>query len=275
VSARAAARRSELALAALAATALLLGAIVTLDALRFHLPPIAGGARPALDWHSAGLALLLVAEAVGGLRAWRSLRRQASLARRLGALAVIERRRVGASDVRVVADARPLAFCAGNLRPVVYVTDAALERLREDELAAVIAHEAHHARRRDPLRLLVARTLADATGVVGDLPARQIAAADLAADAAAVAATGSARPLASALLRLQDPAPERVDHLLGRPLQAGSRTLLAVTLLATAALVGVAVGLAVAPADPALGPLVVLALAAPSLLACRRPAPAA
>jgi Zn-dependent protease with chaperone function len=271
VSARAAVRRSELVLAAAAVTAFLLAAIASLDALRFHLPQLAAGARPAPDWHTAGLALLLAAEAVVALRAWRSLRRQAAIARRLSALGVIERRLVRGTVVRVVRDPRPLAFCAGMLRPAVYVTVGALERLDRRELAAVVAHEAHHARRRDPLRLLVAQTLADASGLLRDLPERQAAAADLAADAAAIAAAGSPVPLASALLRLEDPAPERVDHLLGRPLAAGSRAVFALALLATAGLVALAVGLAVTPDDPSVEPLAALALAAPSLLACRRP----
>jgi Zn-dependent protease with chaperone function len=269
VSARTAVRRSELGLAALAAVALLLAAVVTIDALRFHVPALASGTHPAPDWHTAGLMLLLAAELVVGWRAWRSLRRQASLARRVGALPVLERRRVAGSVVHVVAGERPLAFCAGGLRPAVYVTDAALDALRPDELTAVVAHEAHHARRRDPLRLAVARTLADATGVLGDLPARHIAAADLAADAAAVRVAGSAQPLASALLRLQDPAPERVDHLLGRPLAVASRLPLVVTAAAATALGALAVLLALAPGDVAAAPLAVLALAAPSLLACR------
>jgi Zn-dependent protease with chaperone function len=275
VSARSAVRRSELALAALAATAIAFVAIVTLDALRFHLPPLAAGVHPALDWHTAGLMLLLAAEAVIALRAWRSVRRQAAIARRLGALPVLERRAIAGRDVRVVADRRPLAFCAGMLRPAVYVTDTALSRLDAEELAVVVAHEAHHARRRDPLRLLVAQTLADASGMLRDLPARQAAVADLAADAAALAGTGgSPGPLARAMLRLQDPAPERVDHLLGRPLRAGSRLPLAVALLATAALVALAVSLVIAPADPGLAPVGLLALAAPPLLACRRRSPA-
>jgi hypothetical protein len=71
------------------------------------------------------------------------------------------------------------------------------------------------------------------------------------------------------MLRLQDPAPERVDHLLGRPLRTGSRLPLAVALVTTATLLALAVGLVIAPADPTLAPLAVLALAAPSLLACR------
>jgi Zn-dependent protease with chaperone function len=269
VSARAAVRRSELGLAALAATALALAAIVTLDALRFHVPQLASGAHPALDWHTAGLALLLAAEGVAARRMWRSLRRQAALSRRLGALAIVDRRRIAGSDVRVVADKRPLAFCAGMLQPAVYVTDAALRRLDAGELAVVVAHEAHHARRRDPLRLMIAQALADASGVLPGLPARQAAAADLAADVAALDATGSPGALARAMLRLQDPAPERVDHLLGRPLRTGSGLPLAVALVTTATLLALAVGLVIAPADPTLAPLAVLALAAPSLLACR------
>ena len=270
MSARAAVRRSELGLAALAATALALAAIVTLDALRFHVPQLAAGAHPALDWHTAGLTTLLVAEGVVARRVWRSLRRQLAISRRLAALPVLERRTIAGSDVRIVADARALAFCAGMRNPAVYVTDTALRRLGEHELAAVVAHEAHHARRRDPLRLLVAQALADASGVLlPGLPARQAAAADLAADAAAVDATGSPVPLARAMLRLEDPAPERVDHLLGRPLRRASGIPLAVALVTTAALVALAVGLVIAPADPMLAPLAVLALAAPSLLACR------
>jgi len=130
LSARAAVRRCELGLAALTATALALAAIVTLDALRFHVPQLASGAHPALDWHTAGLTLLLVAEGVAARRVWRSLRRQAAVARRLGALPVVERRSVAGSDVRIVADERPLAFCAGMLSPAVYVTDTALRRPR-------------------------------------------------------------------------------------------------------------------------------------------------
>ena len=48
----------------------------------------------------------------------------------------------------------------------------ALERLGEDELAAVVAHEAHHAARRDPLRILVARAIGDAYSL-GALPRRE------------------------------------------------------------------------------------------------------
>ena len=272
MSARTAIVRAELALAALAAAALLLAAIVMVDALRFHVPLLISGEHPAFDRHTVALTLLALAQVVVTWRALRSLRRQRRAARRLAALPVVEHRRVGAHAIAIVADPRPVAFCAGFRRPGVFVTSGALARLAPDELEAVVEHEAHHVRRRDPLRLLVAQTLADAFAIpsLRDLPARQLATADLAADAAAVAATGTSRPLAAAMLRLPDPLPERVDQLLGRPLAAGSRMLTACTLIGTAALVATVVGLVVAPEDPALPALPLLALAMPALLACRR-----
>ena len=272
MSARTAIIRAELALAALAATALLLATIVMVDALRFHLPLLVSGEHPAVDRHTVALTLLALAQAVVTWRAVRSLRRQRRVARRLGTLPVVERRRVGPHAIAIVADPRPVAFCAGLRRPAVFVTTGALERLAPDELLAVVEHEAHHVRRRDPLRLLVAQTLADAFALpsLRDLPDRQHATADLAADAAAVAASGTPGPLARAMQRLPDPRPERVDQLLGLPLPAASGLGLACTLVATAGLLALVVGLALAPADPALPMLALVALALPSLIACRR-----
>ena len=86
------------------------------------------------------------------------------------------------------------------------------------ELRAILAHEAHHRHRRDPLRLLLARAAAAALGPLppfASLPERQPAIADLAADAATVAALGDRAPLAAALVRFEAVAPERVDGLLG------------------------------------------------------------
>jgi hypothetical protein len=272
VNGRATVVRSELALAALAATAILLEAIVLLDVLRFHIPALITGEHPALDRHTVALSLLALAQSVVVWRAVRSLRRQIAVDRRLRSLPVVERRLVGRRVAAIVADPRPVAFCAGLRRPTVFVTTGALARLEGDELQAVVEHEAHHARRRDPLRLLVARLLAEAFAfpTLRDLPDRQHATADLAADAAAVAAAGTPRPLAAALLRFPDPRPERVDQLLGLTLPAGSRALLACTLLATAGLGALAVGIALAPEDPALPTGALIALSLPSLIACRR-----
>lgn len=112
--------------------------------------------------------------------------------------------------------------------------------LSHEELDAVIAHESHHARRRDPLRLLVARSVAADLfflPVMRRLAERYAAMAELAADEAAVGATRGPRALASALLAFDahpSPAvvgiaPERIDHLLGRDVRWDLPTL---TLLA-------------------------------------------
>lgn len=124
----------------------------------------------------------------------------------------------------------PQAFCAGFLRPRVYVSEGARRLLAPQELAAVVAHERHHRDRRDPLRLLVLRALAEAFFFLPILKAvsrRYASLVELAADEAAVAAADDRRPLARALLRFEtwerSPAavvaiaPERVDHLAGDP----------------------------------------------------------
>lgn len=127
----------------------------------------------------------------------------------------------------IIDDDRPLAFCLGPLRPRVYLSRGALETLEREQVAAVLAHESHHARHRDPLRLLVARSLAEGLfflPALRPLARRYAALAEVAADEAAVRAAGSPKPLAGALLAFEahpSPvavgiAPERVDHLLGQ-----------------------------------------------------------
>jgi hypothetical protein len=129
----------------------------------------------------------------------------------------------------VVDAATPLAFCAGWLRPRVYVSAAVLERLSDGELRAVLAHEQHHGALRDPLRLAVSRVLSQALfflPVLRPLHDRYADVAELTADAAALEATdGATAPLASAMLAFGTTqagdvvgiSPERVDALLGRP----------------------------------------------------------
>lgn len=150
------------------------------------------------------------------------------------------------SPAKVIDDEAPQAFCAGWLRPQVYVSTGALERLGEPELRAVLAHEAHHAARRDPLRIFVAQILSDALfflPVMRHLRRRFAALAELAADEAAVRASGGPQPLASAMLAsamlafgdlgaagVVGVAPARVDHLCG----ARPRWELPVSLLAGA-----------------------------------------
>jgi Zn-dependent protease with chaperone function len=69
-------------------------------------------------------------------------------------------RRALITRLRCLAGTDRTAFCAGLLRPCVYVTTATAE-LNTNELDAVLAHEAAHARRRDPLRRLLTRAAAD------------------------------------------------------------------------------------------------------------------
>ncbi len=174
-----------------------------------------------------GLASLSVAVVV---LAARSLRREAWSARRfLRAVQPQDEKLIGGERVFVISDRLPRAFCAGLLRPRVYLSSGALDSLDAEELLAVVAHERHHRQRRDPLRLLVVRVLADAlffVPVLARLRTRYAQLAEMAADDAAVRALRDPAPLASALLRFGETsspavvvgiAPERVDHLLGSP----------------------------------------------------------
>jgi hypothetical protein len=140
---------------------------------------------------------------------------------------------IGALDghptVQVIAGSRPEAFCAGYLRPTLYISKAALKSLTIPELEAVLAHERHHRLVRDPLRFAVGRILTRAmffVPVLRPLFDRDADLAELNADRAAVrASAGRQSPLASALLVFDASAPPgasgissaRVDSLLGEP----------------------------------------------------------
>src|SRR5207245_1984608 len=145
----------------------------------------------------AGLSVAVISRGVASAwRAHRSARRLLGQLRLCGELA-------GPPRALLVDEAVPQAFCAGLLRPRVYLSTGAIERLDEAELQAVLTHEAHHAARRDPLRLLVAHVLSDALfflPAMRRLRRRYAAFAELAADEAALGATGATQPLASAML---------------------------------------------------------------------------
>jgi BlaR1 peptidase M56 len=129
----------------------------------------------------------------------------------------------------VVPDAQPRAFCAGLLRPRVYVSAAAVAILDQAALNAVLAHERHHARRRDPLRFAAGRVLAHALFFLpelGLLVERHQALAELSADESAVDGVPAQRSaLARAMLSFSDAPtgggggidPARIDYLLGEP----------------------------------------------------------
>jgi hypothetical protein len=252
-------RRAEFAVAAFGLTALLLSLVFVLDVLRFHGEVLRAAVLGLPHGEVQSRGLLLIAVAVFDLlalaRAAIVLSRGMSAHRRLSARLPLRcEREVAGRRVVVFAGGRPMAFCAGLLRPRIFVSEGALAALGPDELAAVVAHESHHAARRDPLRILVARAIGDAFAPVPSgraLSRREQALAELAADAAAVRSGGGAGPLATALLTFHDGdgpeggiAPERVDRLAGqsprtdvpRALMIGAGAVVVVLLAALTAL---------------------------------------
>jgi Zn-dependent protease with chaperone function len=185
--------------------------------LRFTYPAANVAAVALFALAALGAAVLIVTVRAG----WRQARAHRRLIRELPVAGPLP-----GHPATVIEVAAPLAFCAGWLRPRVFVSRGALERLSHDQLRAVLAHEHHHQALRDPLRLAVGRVLSHALfflPVLRPLHDRYGDAAELAADAAAVKASGPA-PLAAALLEfgagpdgVVGISPDRVDSLLGRP----------------------------------------------------------
>jgi Zn-dependent protease with chaperone function len=130
---------------------------------------------------------------------------------------------IGDHEVLILPDCTPRAFCTGVLRPQIVISAGALSELAPPELAAVLAHEAHHAASRDALRLLSLRVLADALfflPLARRLAERHSVMVEVAADSAATAAAGRSA-LARALLCFSSEAVgvgisgERIDALRG------------------------------------------------------------
>ena len=156
------------------------------------------------------------------------------LRRTLGALSTVDAREndgiAGAASsvgiplgtLRIIAGLPTPAFTAGWLRPRIYVASELATKLSADELAAVIAHEAAHVRRLDPLRLSLLRFFSQTLFYIPALTrlAEDIAdEAEIAADDLAVASR-AVRPtaLASAIIALADwgvTGPPRTRHALG------------------------------------------------------------
>lgn len=161
----------------------------------------------------AGGSALLTALLVAFASALLHLRRTARLTRRLDARragAVVERvsllaKHLGfAGAVQIVPDATVFAFTNGLLRPRVVLSHGLVDNLDDGQLEAVLRHELAHARRRDPLRILIARSLARALALVPAAPRSldaYLCRLELAADRSVVREMGDVFPLASALQR--------------------------------------------------------------------------
>ena len=175
-------------------------------------PAANAGAIAVLALAAVGLAVTIIA-ARAGLR-------EAISSRRLTRQLTDRARPDPDTGAYVLADPSPAAFVAGLITPRVYITTATLARLEPPAAAAVLAHERHHARRRDPLRLAAGRVLAQALFFLPPLRTlveRQQLMSELSADEQA--ALGGRAGLAEALLAMDTAPgsgvdPVRVDALL-------------------------------------------------------------
>ncbi len=117
-------------------------------------------------------------------------------------------RAAGLDRIECVRGGSPVAFCAGIVRPTVFISEGAVAGLSDSELLAVLHHEANHARRHEPM-WRAART--SAAEVLTFLPIvswwseRKMALSELNADAAAERKVGRSA-LAGALLVMTAPA---------------------------------------------------------------------
>ena len=183
-----------------------LGAVETIGAfcmvaLHLLLAPVHGFVHLVLG---AGLAYAAFDRARASLRLTRGLRlldlRATSPGSRIFAAAVDAG--VNPSRVVVASQTGNAAFTFGTFQPKVCVGGQLAARLTDEELRCVLAHEAYHVRRRDPLRLSVLRFLGL---TLFWIPALRRMAADVAIDAELEADQAGAgeRPLimASALVK--------------------------------------------------------------------------
>jgi hypothetical protein len=213
--------------------------------LHFTYPMLNGAAAVLLGLAALGATAVTIAVRTG----WRQRQAYRGFLRLIGGPNPLD----GHPGVNVIDDGQPLAFCAGYLRPAIYVSRGALGVLSDAELDAVLAHEHHHQRVRDPLRFACSRLLGQALfflPVLRALGERDGSVAELQADEAAVrAGAGDKGPLASAMLAFDSsgPAhgagisPDRVDSLLGRPAHWRLPLWLSATSLATLSSVAVLV----------------------------------
>lgn len=119
--------------------------------------------------------------------------------------ALLPQHRLSVEDVVFLNLAPAHAFSLGFWRPRLWLTAGLVNLLTDDELLAVLAHEAHHCRQRDPLRLLIVRTLKSAffcLPQVGHLAEAAELQQEMAADRSAIAHLGSDLPLLCTLHKL-------------------------------------------------------------------------
>lgn len=105
--------------------------------------------------------------------------------------------------VVLVNDRRPFAVTIGFIKPVIYLSKGLLDRLAQDELHSVLAHEQYHLNHHHPLALLLANTFRACLfflPVLKNVVSFATLRLEFLADQAAILAT-SRNTLASALLK--------------------------------------------------------------------------
>jgi len=163
---------------------------------------------------SAGLAALLRA-AWHAWSAWRDTvrvsREWQRRGRRLGAREIGETTALPAFAIEA---AFPTVAVVGMARPVLFVAERVLAECSMDEIRAMIAHESAHISSRDNVKRFLLRSSPDLLGRCSALTRGWSAAAEEAADAAAVwTRPGCALDLAQALIRVARLAPASVPEL--------------------------------------------------------------
>ena len=119
--------------------------------------------------------------------------------------ALLPAHKLSSEDVVFLNLAPAHAFCLGFWRPRIWLTAGLVNLLTDEELMAVLAHEAYHCRQRDPLRLLIGRALKSAfffLPLVHDLAKAIEFQQEIAADQSAIAHAGDDLPLLCALQKL-------------------------------------------------------------------------
>jgi Zn-dependent protease with chaperone function len=213
-------------------------------ALRAALDAPTGTPGPLLGLALLGLVAggLLVGGLVAGARGWRAARGQREL------LSLAGRSQPGLPGVTVLDHPVPLAYCLprrlrGRPGPVV-VTTATLAQLDPAQLAAVLAHEHAHQRRRHHALLLVAQVLRIGFPWLAVARLVELAADDAAvhrhrpADVAAALATLATAPAPALGLGAGGPTLDRVRRLTTPPVSGAGGVLLLASLVVAVPLAG-------------------------------------
>ncbi len=174
---------------------------ICLVALHLALAPVHGVIHVLL---AAGLTYAIFDRVRAGVRLRSGMQRLGISPAAGGSRIFVAARKAGLSpaDVFVAKEAGNPAFTFGGWRPKVCISESLESSLSDDELRCVLAHEACHVRRLDPLRLSVLRFLGL---TLFWIPALSRMAADVAIEAELEADQAGAgnRPLvmASALIK--------------------------------------------------------------------------